>query len=90
MDGGWLFPGLDTVDPLNTRQLDGAIHAVAGAAHIDKHMSMHTLRPASRHTCSNRKVDICVIQVLVGHAKLENSAPYVQVTTDLLHEVTVL
>ncbi|AXE94689.1 hypothetical protein CUJ90_19985 [Paraburkholderia terricola] len=28
------------------------------------------------------------IQVLLGHAKLENTALYVQVATDLLHEVT--
>jgi len=35
-----------------------------------------------------QKVDIRVIQVLPGHAKLENTALYVQVATDLLHEVT--
>ncbi len=35
-----------------------------------------------------QKVDIRVIQVLLGHAKLENTALYVQVATDLLHEVT--
>ncbi|KAE8753916.1 tyrosine-type recombinase/integrase, partial [Paraburkholderia madseniana] len=43
-DGGWLFPGLDPVDPLSTRQLNRAIHAAAEAAQIDKRVSMHTLR----------------------------------------------
>jgi integrase len=43
-DGGWLFPGLDPLDPLSTRQLNRAIHAAAQAAHIDKRVSMHTLR----------------------------------------------
>ncbi|WP_258234723.1 MULTISPECIES: tyrosine-type recombinase/integrase [Cupriavidus] len=32
LDGGWLFPGLDPVDALSTRQLNRAIHAAAEAA----------------------------------------------------------
>jgi integrase/recombinase XerD len=44
LEGGWLFPGLDPIDPLTTRQLNRAIHAAAEAAHIDKRVSMHTLR----------------------------------------------
>ncbi|CAB3797043.1 Tyrosine recombinase XerC [Paraburkholderia ultramafica] len=44
LEGGWLFPGLDPVDPLSTRQLNRAIHAAAEAPHIDKRVSMHTLR----------------------------------------------
>jgi integrase len=36
--------GLDPVDALTTRQLNRAIHAAAWAAHIDKRVSMHTLR----------------------------------------------
>jgi integrase len=43
-DGGWLFPGLDPVDPLTPRQLNRAIRAAAEAAQIDKRVSMHTLR----------------------------------------------
>ena len=33
---GWLFPGLDPIDPLSTRQLNRAVHAAAEAAGIDK------------------------------------------------------
>ena len=44
LDGGWLFPGMNPVDSLSTRQLNRAIHAAAEAAHIDKRVSMHTLR----------------------------------------------
>jgi site-specific recombinase XerD len=32
------------VNPLSTRQLNRAVHAAAEAAHIDKRVSMHTLR----------------------------------------------
>ena len=44
LQGGWLFPGLDPIDPLSTRQLNRAIHVAAEAAGIDKRVSMHTLR----------------------------------------------
>jgi site-specific recombinase XerD len=87
-DGGWLFPGLDPLDQLSTRQLNRAIHAAAEAAHIDKRVSMHTLRHSFATHLLEQKVDIRVIQVLLGHAKLENTALYVQVATDLLREVT--
>ena len=42
LQGGWLFPGLNPIDPLSTRQLNRAIHAAAEAAEIDKRVSMHT------------------------------------------------
>jgi integrase len=47
LDGGWLFPGLNPIEPLSTRQLNRAIHAAAEAAQIDKRVSMHTLRHMS-------------------------------------------
>jgi integrase/recombinase XerD len=34
-----------------------------------------------------QKVDIRVIQVMLGHKKLETTAKYVQVATDILREV---
>jgi site-specific recombinase XerD len=85
--GGWLFPGLDPIDPLTTRQLNRAIHAAAEAAHIDKRVSMHTLRHSFATHLLEQKVDIRVIQVLLGHKKLETTALYAQVATDLLREV---
>ena len=44
LPNGWLFPGLNPMDPVTTRQLNRAIHAAAEAAQIDKRVSMHTLR----------------------------------------------
>jgi site-specific recombinase XerD len=87
LEGGWLFPGLDPVDPLSTRQLNRAIHAAAEAANIDKRVSMHTLRHSFATHLLEQKVDIRVIQVLLGHKKLETTALYAQVATDLLREV---
>ena len=81
---GWLFPGLD---PLSTRQLNRAIHAAADAAKIDKRVSMPTLRHSFATHLLEQKVDIRVIQVLLGHVKLETTSIYTHVATDLLREV---
>ena len=85
--GGWLFPGQNPVDPLTTRQLNRAIHAAAAAAQIDKRVSMHTLRHSFATHLLEQKVDIRVIQVLLGHKKLETTALYAQVATEVLREV---
>ena len=86
LDGGWLFPGLNPIESLSTRQLNRAIHA-AELAQIDKRVSMHTLRHSFATHLLEQKVDIRVIQVLLGHKKLETTALYTQVATDLLREV---
>jgi integrase/recombinase XerD len=87
LDGGWLFPGLNPIEPLSCRQLNRAIHAAAQEARIDKRVSMHTLRHSFATHLLEQKVDIRVIQVLLGHKKLETTALYVQVATDILREV---
>jgi site-specific recombinase XerD len=87
LEGGWLFPGLNPIESLSTRQLNRAVHAAAQAAEIDKRVSMHTLRHSFATHLLEQKVDIRVIQVLLGHKKLETTALYTQVATDLLREV---
>ena len=85
---GWLFPGQDPVNPLSARQLNRACHAAAEAAGITKRVSPHTLRHSfATHLLENRE-DIRVIQVLLGHKKLETTALYAQVATRTLREVT--
>ena len=87
LPGGWLFPGLDPMDPLTTRQLNRAVHDAAEAAGIDKRVTTHTLRHSFATHLLERKVDIRVIQVLLGHKKLETTSIYTHVATDLLREV---
>ena len=87
LDGGWLFPGLNPVEPLSSRQLNRAIKAAATVAGIDKRVSMHTLRHSFATHLLEQKVDIRVIQVLLGHKKLDTTALYTQVATDILREV---
>lgn len=87
LPGGWLFPGMNSMEPVTTRQLNRAIHAAAEAAKIDKRVSMHTLRHSFATHLLEQKVDIRVIQVMLGHKKLETTALYTQVATELLREV---
>jgi site-specific recombinase XerD len=87
LPNGWLFPGLNPVDPLSTRQLNRAIHAAAEAAQIDKRVSMHTLRHSFATHLLEQKVDIRVIQVLLGHKRLETTSLYTHVATEILREV---
>jgi integrase/recombinase XerD len=87
LPGGWLFPGLNPVTPLSTRQLNRACKSAAAAACLDKRISMHTLRHSFATHLLEQKVDIRVIQVLLGHQKLENTARYSHVATRTLSEV---
>lgn len=87
LDGGWLFPGMNPIESLSTRQLNRIVRDAAAAAHIDKRISMHTLRHSFATHLLEQKVDIRVIQVLLGHKRLDTTALYTQVATDILREV---
>lgn len=87
LDGGWLFPGQNPINPLSTRQLNRAIHAATEEAGIDKRVSMHTLRHSFATHLLEQRVDVRVIQVLLGHKKLETTALYTHVATEVLRAV---
>ena len=85
---GWLFPGLDPVNPMSARQLCRAVSAAARAAGIAKRVSPHTLRHSFATHLLEQNVDIRVIQVLLGHAKLETTTLYTRVAVNTIRDVT--
>jgi site-specific recombinase XerD len=84
----WLFPGRDPLLPITTRQLYRVVRDTAAAVGIKKRVSPHTLRHSFATHLLEQGVDIRVIQVLLGHAKLDTTARYVHVASKVLREVT--
>ena len=87
LPGGWLFPGRNPVEPLSARQLCRVVSAAAQAAGIKKRVSPHTLRHSFATHLLEQNVDIRVIQVLLGHAKLETTALYTRVAVNTIRDV---
>ena len=84
---GWLFPGMNPVNPLTPRQLNRAIRYAAAMAGIHKRVSMHSLRHAFATHLLEQGENVRVIQVLLGHKKLETTQIYTHVATELLRKV---
>ena len=85
---GWLFPGRDPVLPITARQLNRACHMAAEAAGLGTWVSPHTLRHSFATHLLESNTDVRVIQVLLGHSKLETTARYTHVAINMLRSIT--
>ena len=83
----WLFPGQNPINPVTPRQLNRAVAAAKTLAGISKRVSPHTLRHSFATHLLEQGVDIRVIQVLFGHAKLETTALYTRVAVSTIRDV---
>ena len=83
----WLFPGQNPVNPMTARQLNRAVTAAKTLAGISKRVSPHTLRHSFATHLLEQGVDIRVIQVLLGHAKLETTALYTRVAVNTVRDI---
>ena len=83
----WLFPGRDRLLPLTTRQFNRVVHAAAHMAEIKKRVTPHTLRHSFATHLLEEKTEIRLIQVLLGHAKIDTTALYAQVATNVIRAV---
>ena len=81
----WLFPNrLTPFDPVTPRSLNRAFHDALRKAGIRKAVSLHTLRHCFATHLLEQSVDVRVIQVLLGHKKLETTAVYAHVAAKTL------
>jgi site-specific recombinase XerD len=84
---GWLFPGQDSLRPITVRQLNRVCHLAAEAAGLGSWVTPHTLRHSFATHLLESDIDVRVIQVLLGHAKLDTTARYTHVATNVLRTV---
>ena len=73
--------------PMTTRQFNRAVHTAAGMAGLKKRVTPHTLRHSFATHLLEQNTDVRLIQVLLGHAKVDTTALYTQVATNVIRAV---
>jgi integrase/recombinase XerD len=83
----WVFPGPDPLQPITTRSLQRVFHDAAEAAGLDKNVTVHTLRHSFATHLLEQKVDIRVIQGLLGHRNINSTTRYTRVAVDTIRQI---
>jgi len=77
--GDWLFPGVNPTRPISPKAVFLACRNAAQSAGISKPVHPHSLRHAFATHLLEAGVNLRTIQILLGHANLVTTAPYLQV-----------
>jgi site-specific recombinase XerD len=81
----WLFPNrLTSFNAVTPRSLNRAFHVAVKTAGISEPVCLHTLRHCFATHLLEQGVDVRVIQVLLGHKKLETTSVYTHVAAKAL------
>ena len=83
----YMFPGRDKIGPMTPRQLNRICHMAAELAGLPSWIAPHTLRHSFATHLLEQNIDVRIIQVLLGHAKLDTTARYTQVATNIIRQV---
>ena len=80
----WLFPNRRGDAPLDERVLRDSFAAAAAAAGIQPGVTPHTLRHSYATRLMENGVEMRVVQILLGHARIATTAIYTHLTTPTL------
>lgn len=80
----WLFPNRRGDAPLDERVLRRSFVAAAAAAGVPPGSTPHTLRHSYATRLMENGVDVRVVQILLGHARIATTAIYTHLTTPTL------
>jgi site-specific recombinase XerD len=83
----WLFPGKVPGRPLHFRIIQEMVRYTGRKVGLDKTVSPHVLRHSFATHLLEAGVPLQVIQRLLGHARIDTTAIYTHVSTDLLRSV---
>jgi len=84
----YLFTGYDNKKPLTVVSINNIVKQSATKANIQKNISAHSLRHSFATHLLENGTSIRYIQALLGHARLETTQIYTQVTNPNLKNIT--
>ena len=79
----WLFPNRHGEAPIGRRVLSQTFSAAAALAGIRQGITPHALRHSYATRLIENGVDIRVVQILLGHARIASTAIYTHLTTPI-------
>jgi site-specific recombinase XerD len=75
------------LQPITARTLQRACRDAAEAARLDKSVTVHTLRHSFATHLLEQRVDIRVIQNLLGHRNIASTTRYTRVAVDTIRQI---
>jgi len=86
--GGWLFEGERSGQPLNRSSVEQACHKARRVSGIRKPISPHSMRHAFAVHLLESGTDVRTIQLLLGHRSLATTARYLRIATSKVCSAT--